>query len=387
MSTQLPVKSALDDIGTLYQERAKRARELSKQGKGVVGYLCCFVPVEFLTALDLVPYRIQGSVREPITMADSYLETIMCPYVRSCFDLALKGDYEFLSGLVVPHSCDTIQRIYDIWRVYREPKYHHFINVPHMMDPSSYEFFRKELELFGRSLEKFTGQKLTEQRLHHAIRLHNQNRALLRGLYELRKQDPPLVSGTEVTKMLIAGMGLPVEEFNDLITKVIREVKERRGGPTKKPARVLLFGSEVDDVAFVQLVEASGANVVMDDLCTGSRSFWEDVDATADPWGALATRYLRGIHCPRTCVPQGKDRHDDLEARFGYLKPYIHDFNVNGVIIYIIRFCDTYELDAPDVREYLQDQNIRSLYIEDDYSMTTIGQLRTRVQAFLEMIA
>jgi len=159
--TKLPVKSALGEAETYYVERLKRGSLLREQGRDVVGYFCCYAPVELLTALDLVPYRIQGSVREPITLADSYLETIMCPFVRSCFDLALKGDYEFLSGLVVPHSCDTVQRIYDIWRMYREPRFHHFINVPHMLDGSSTEFFQREVELLGRKLEQFSGRPLT----------------------------------------------------------------------------------------------------------------------------------------------------------------------------------------------------------------------------------
>lgn len=384
--TKLPVKSSMEKVETLYTERLEKAKHLTEQGRGIVGYFCCYVPLELLTALDLVPYRIQGSVREPITLADSYLETIMCPFVRSCFDLALKGDYEMLSGLIVPHSCDTVQRIYDIWRVYREPKFHHFVNVPHMLEASSLEFFQREVELLGRKLEQFTGRQLSEQRLRWAIGIHNETRALLRNLYDLRKQDPPLISGTAITRLLVAGMGMPVEEFNDLIAGVTKEVEERGSGVSPKAARVLIYGSEVDDVAFVQLVEGSGANVVMDDLCTGSRSFWEDVDTSIDPWQALASRYLKGIHCPRNSIQQGKDRQDDLENRFGYLKRFVQDFNVNGVVMYVIRFCDTYEMDAPDVRDYLQGIGIRSLYIEDDYSMTTIGQLRTRVQAFLEML-
>ncbi|PIU57660.1 MAG: hypothetical protein COS88_00500, partial [Chloroflexi bacterium CG07_land_8_20_14_0_80_51_10] len=85
----------------------KRAKELHDQGKKAMGYLCCYVPLEFMTALDIVPYRIMGNVNEPITEADVHMETIVCPFIRSAFDIALKGDLSFCDGLVIPHTCDS----------------------------------------------------------------------------------------------------------------------------------------------------------------------------------------------------------------------------------------------------------------------------------------
>ncbi|MDP6101635.1 MAG: 2-hydroxyacyl-CoA dehydratase family protein, partial [Dehalococcoidia bacterium] len=159
----------------LMKNFGSRARQLQAGGKKVVGYLCCYPPVEFLTALDLVPFRIQGNTREPISEADAYLETIMCPFIRSCFDRALKGDYKFLDGLVVPHSCDTVQRIYDIWRFYSPVPFTHFLNVPHMVSPSSFTFFEKELELFQQALEGLAGKKITPEDLQAAVKLHDEN--------------------------------------------------------------------------------------------------------------------------------------------------------------------------------------------------------------------
>lgn len=377
--------SAMDRVKQLYENRGQRAKELRAQGKKIVGYFCCYPPTEFLTALDLVPFRIQGTVKEPITQADAYLETIMCPFMRTCFDLALKGQYDFLDGLVVPHSCDTVQRIYDIWKHYRKPSYTHFINVPHMMDATSYEFFKRELEAFQRSLEEYTGVKLTQERLDKAIGLHNESRSLLRQLYDLRKPNPPMISGAEVTQLLVAGMGLPVQEYNDLIRGVIAEASSLPDRPEPRP-RLLVYGSEMDDTAFIQLIEDCGANVVMDDLCTATRCFWQDVPATPDRLDGLVDRYLGGLNCPRTYRPKTGSHREDMENRFGYLLDYAKDFGVQGVIFYIIRFCDTYEFDVPDVRDYLEENGFPVLHLEDDYSVFTIGQLRTRIQAFLETI-
>ena len=123
----------------------------------------------------------------------------------------------------------------------------------------------------------------------------------------------------------------------------------------------------------------------MDDLCTGSRFFWQDVPETDDPVDALARRYL-STHCPRSLKPQAGNRSEDLENRFGYIREFISKWKADGAIFYIVRYCDTCELEGPDLREYLTGLKLPVLMIEDDYSTSTIGQLRTRIQAFLEMI-
>ncbi len=370
----------LAGVREIYQNRDRRARELRGQGKKVIGYFCAYPPVEIITAADLVPYRIMGNVKEPITKADAYLETVTCPYIRNCFDAAIKGGYDFLDGIVVPHSCDPVERMSFIWPYYLKPAYSHCINVPHVVRPAAYEFFRAEVGYFKETLEEFVGSKISDQHLREAIDLHNENRSLVRELYELRKQDPPLLSGAETTQILVAAMSIPVEECNELLRSVISEVEDRRDGPKKKRARVLIHGCEIDDVAFMQLVEDCGANVVIDDLCIGTRFYWHDVERTEDPLDGLTTRYLDKVMCPRTY------RGGEPKERFGHILDYARGFNANSVILYIIRFCDTHAYDVPDLRDYLREAALPVLHLEDDYSLTTIGQLRTRVQAFLEIV-
>jgi benzoyl-CoA reductase subunit C len=378
--------TAIAELEALYTERGKRAKELRNSGKKVISYFCCFVPDEIITAFDMVPYRIQGSQSEPIDQADACIETMACPFARSCFNLALNGEYDFLDGFVAPHSCDTVERMYHIWRYYKPAPFTHFINVPHMMGPSSDEFYHKELEFFIKGLEKWSGKKLDTGKFREAIRLYNQRRAVLRELYELRKPDPPLVSGTEITEVLVAGMGIPAAEHIELVKRLIVEVKGRPRPKAQKLPRVFLWGNEIDDIAFIKLIEESGAYVVMDDLCTGSRFFWDDVPETNDPLDGIVSRYLH-IHCPRSNIPKAETREKDLENRYGYINRFIKEWNANGVIFYIVRYCDTCEMEGPDLREYLNEMKLPVLMIEDDYSTSTIGQLRTRVQAFLEMIA
>jgi benzoyl-CoA reductase subunit C len=164
------------------------------------------------------------------------------------------------------------------------------------------------------------------------------------------------------------------------------EIKGRPAPKADGLPRIFLWGNEIDDVAFIRLVEECGAHVVMDDLCTGTRFFWEDVSETNDPLDGIANRYIC-THCPRSLKPQVGNRQEDMENRFGYMKEFISQWQANGVIFYIVRYCDTCELEGPDLREYLNSLKLPVLMIEDDYSTSTIGQLRTRIQAFLEMIS
>ncbi len=370
----------------IYKNRGMRARALHDAGAIVIGYFCCFVPDEIITAFEMVPYRIQGSQSESIDEADAFLEPMACPFVVSCFNMALKGAYDFLDGFVAPHSCDTVERIYGIWSHHRPSPFNHMINVPHMQGPSSESFYRSELDYFIKSLEDWSGRKFEPETLRKAVSLYNERRKLLRDLYDLRKADPPLVSGAEILKILVAGMGMPCEEHLALLRRYVAEVEERPAPRKDKAPRIFIWGNEIDDAAFIELVEECGARVVADDLCTTTRSFWEDVPETANPLDGIAKRYL-ATHCPRSDVSQKEcGRSSDLEQRYGYVKKFIKDWNVNGAIFYIVRYCDTCELEGPDLREYLNGLDIPVLMIEDDYSISTIGQLRTRIQAFLEMI-
>ena len=102
----------------IYQNRSSRVKELKAQGKRIIGYPCAYVPLEMLTALNLVPYRTYGSIKEPITEADRTLPASFCPFIRSCFDCALKGKEGFLDGMVVAHSCDPQEKTARLWESY-----------------------------------------------------------------------------------------------------------------------------------------------------------------------------------------------------------------------------------------------------------------------------
>jgi benzoyl-CoA reductase subunit C len=377
----------LELVEKYYGDYGCRAKELKRRGKKIMGYLSALGPLEIITAADFMPIRIKGDVNEPITKADSQMETIVCPFVRNVFDSALKGRYDYLDGMVIPHTCDSISRTYDIWSYNLQLPYSHFLNVPHVTDEPSLEFFKEILATFIKSLEKFTGNKISDERLAQAVETYNQNREAIRQLYELRKSHPPLISGVEMMKVLVAAMSLPVEESTELICSVTDEVKKRGGTPAEKSARIMVVGDQIDDTALIEIIEKAGARMVMDDISIGSKIYWPDIEVTQNPIDGIAERYLRKIKLPTTYRDTGETYQDKLEERFGHIRQFIKDFRVDGAILFIYKYCDPYGFEVPATKTYIESLGTPVLYLEEEYSTSTFGRLKTRIEAFLEMIA
>jgi bcr-type benzoyl-CoA reductase subunit C len=380
--------SIFNMIEKYYKDYGLRAKELKKEGKKIVGYVCSFVPLEIITAAGCIPFRLRGDIHEPITKGDTLLETIVCPYYRSVFDLSVKGKYDFLSGLVIPHGCDSMVRSYSAWSYSLPYSYFHFVNIPSVCVESSFEFFGAELNDFKKSLEKFVGQTITDDDLARAIRVHNENRDKVRALYEFRKADPPLISGTELTMMLTVGSSLPIGEANVLFDQVLAEIGRRERSQLKKGPRIFMDGACIDNIELIKLVEELGGNVVADTICNGARDYFPRTDEIGNPIHALAHRYLDKINCPKTYRENKAGTFQgDMASRFGDIGAYAKEFKVNGAILYVYKYCDPFGFEVPARKAYYQSISVPLLHLEDVYSAGTMGQLRTRIQAFLEMIS
>jgi bzd-type benzoyl-CoA reductase N subunit len=369
-----------------YRDYGCRAKELKGEGKRSIGYLSPLGPLEIIAAAGFIPVRMKGSVDESVTKADTQMETIVCPFVRNVFDSALRGRYEYLDGMVIPHTCDSISRTYDIWSHNLQLPYSHFLNVPHVADDPSLKFFKEVLGTFMKSLERFTGKKITDEDLAKAVKAYNQNREAMRKLYELRRPHPPLISGVEMMKVLVAAMSLPVVESTELIYGVMDEVKKRESTLAEKSSRVMIIGDQIDDIALIEIIEKAGARMVMEDTSIGSKIYWPDIEVTQNPIDGIAERYLRKIKIPTTYRDTGETYQDKLEERFGHIRQFIKDFRVDGAILFIYKYCDPYGFEVPAIKNYIESLGTPVLYLEEEYSTSSFGRLKTRIEAFLEMI-
>jgi benzoyl-CoA reductase/2-hydroxyglutaryl-CoA dehydratase subunit BcrC/BadD/HgdB len=231
--------------------------------------------------------------------------------------------------------------------------------------------------MFKESLEQHFDIQITDEHLWEAIRLHNETRRLQRQLYELRKSESPPITGAETLAVMVAGSAMPREQYNQLLRELLDEISHLEGNIDYR-ARLMLIGGILDDPAYIEVIESQGGLVVTDSLCYGSRTMWRDVEEEAsDPITALAQYYIADRpHCPRMFGNQ--------QSRSTFVLDMIRDFKVDGVISERLVFCDNWTGEQFMVGEDLKEKSIPYIRLDREYVLAGIGQLRTRVQAFLE---
>jgi len=186
---------------------------------------------------------------------------------------------------------------------------------------------------------------------------------------------------------LTVGSSLPIEESNALFDQVLTEIGRRKKSPLIKGPRIFIDGACLDNIELIKLVEELGGNVVADAICNGARDYFPRTDVGGNPIDALAHRYLDKVNCPKTYRANKAGTFEgDIASRFGDIGAYAKEFKVDGAILYIYKYCDPFGFEVPARKAYYQSIHVPLLHLEDVYSAGTIGQLRTRIQAFLEMI-
>jgi len=344
-----------------------------------LGYFdsCNYTPEELIVAANLIPVRLFGSQTETPTLVDTHVQSHFCPFARSCLDLALKEHYANFAGFVVSHGCDVTNQFYDLWKKQVNPEYLYYLHVPlNIEGETAKRFFVKELADFKSSLEKFVGKEISQDDLRWGIEICNETREWLRKISELRKKDPPLVTGAELHELVRMSQITAKEEINKVLRQKYNKLSNRTAPGNRKP-RILLSGSIIDDSALIQFFEDLGVSVVADDLCVGSRYFWTSIDITQDPLYDIATRYLtKPILSAK--VPRVK--------RLEYIRILINRYQVDGVMLHQLKYCDSYHIDNVTVHEALKEAEIPVLVLETSYTMSGMGQLRTRVEAFIELL-
>jgi bzd-type benzoyl-CoA reductase N subunit len=373
--------SALDELTSIVNNLVNpHIEEWKQQGKKVVGFMCTYVPEEILYAAGILPVRLRAPNCVETTSADVYMSHLNCTFIRSCLEFTLEDKYKFLDGLVFTNSCDHVRRMYDILGEIRPTDFPllYLISVPHKVNDDLIAWFRDELGRFKQTVEKTFGVEITDASLRNAIDVYNETRSLLRQLYDLRKGKNPPLTGAETLSVIVAGFSLPKNKYNELLRQLLDELGEREGISDYR-ARLMIAGSGgCDNPAYLQVMEDLGGLVVTDSLCFGSRYFWEPVEVGNDPLLNLAKAYLNRPSCPRMV--------DNAGERSDYMKQMVNDFNVDGVVFQRIRYCDLWGGQLLYLEKEMKESNIPMLSIDREYSLGAVGQLRTRVQAFLERI-
>jgi benzoyl-CoA reductase/2-hydroxyglutaryl-CoA dehydratase subunit BcrC/BadD/HgdB len=350
-----------------------------EKGGKVVGYFCSALPEEMITAAGLLPFRLRAPGSTSTELSDSFLSNLNCSFPRHAFNMALKGEYDFIDALVIFNSCDHIRRVYDHWIRQLKTPFVRILSLPKKAEAPQVEWFRGELASLKEDLQSHFGVEIKDDQLNDAIRLHNETRRLLRELYELRKAKNPPISGSEALAVTVASTAMPQERYNTLLRELLEDVKQAEGISDYR-ARLMVVGGELDDPQYLQVIEDQGALVVTDSVCFGSRLFWEEVNENAeDPLTALAQYYVADRpSCARMFT--------EYEKRSAYVRSMLDEFSVDGAIFERLTFCEVWGFEQFSLTNDFKEWNIPLLCMDREYLLSGVGQLRTRVQAFLEMV-
>lgn len=347
-----------------------------KNGGKVVGWLCTYAPEEIIYAAGMLPVRILGS-HETQDVTDAYIATIYCPFCRDALAQGLKGRYSYLDGLVHARSCVHIRNTFINWERHVPIDFAYLMFMPaHVQSPRAKPFLAKEYADFKEALERWGGKAISGAALDNAIDVYNTNRRLMKQVYEFRKRDNPPITGAEAMAMVISSQLMDKAEHNKLLGQLLKELSGR-DSVRETGARLMLIGSEMDDIEFVKLVEGLDATFVIDEHCSGTRYFWDEILPQENRLAAIAARYIDRIPCPPKDWPERR--------RLPFILGLAKEYRAQGVLLYQQKFCDPHEFDIPVLKKMFQENNIPTLVLEFDVTIPW-GQFRTRIEAFLETL-
>jgi benzoyl-CoA reductase/2-hydroxyglutaryl-CoA dehydratase subunit BcrC/BadD/HgdB len=367
----------------LYTARVKELRAEKEAGKKLIGVFCNFVPEELILAAGAVPIRLCSGCQEPIATAEEVLPRNFCPAIKSSLGMLMNRSphFELADLLITPTTCDGKKKMAE---VLAEHKPTWVMEVPHTtVTQPARELWLAEIRNLKKNLEEVTGHRITKKSLRHAIELTNRRRALIRRLYEVRKKSNVPIWGRDVLLATNLWFHDDAERWISHMEFLCEEVEKKTEGVGKPGApRVLLTGSPVilPTWKLPRLIEESGAILVADEICTGAKVVWDPVYIV--DWSmnemilGLADRYLMN-----SCACFTPNR-----ARIERLLQFVQQFNVSGVVYHVLMGCYIYSIEGRHIEKSLMEKGTPMLTIETDYSTEDVEQIRTRIEAFLEMI-
>lgn len=350
-------------------------KQKTETGKKMIGSTCAFTPEEFIIAAGAHPFRIFGE-SESLSGADAHIQAYGCSMVRGMLEDGLSGKLDFLDGVVFPHACDSIQRLSDIWRL-NIPSLHFDVLLPVKLDtPLAQSYFVKVLERFRKDLEKALDVVISETALKESIILMNQMRSRLKRLYELQSEKPGILSGSDLSAVVKACMVMDKQEAANRLAELI-DVLET-SFTEKKIKRILISGSVCSHPDIYEMIENKGAVVVWDDLCSGSRYFEGLADEDTEPVQAIAGRFTERYVCPA--------KHLGVKFQMENLKMLIKQHHIDGILFMLLKFCEPFSFDYPDIKTELEKMEIPFLLVEMDRHNEVDEQMRTRIDTMLEIL-
>jgi benzoyl-CoA reductase subunit C len=364
----------LDDFYQFFRTRSK-IDEYKAAGRNVIGTLCNNVPEEIIHSLGAMPVRLLG-LSQTTENADSKLPSWLCSYARRIMEDGLKGELNYLDGVVGITTDDTKTHLYSVYTFYVKHDFSYLIQMPYVRDEMSLEFFMEELQRFADKLSQHLSLKFSEEKLGNSVRIYNRFRKLCEELCDLRSDDAPKLSGVSWMKVMLGSTSILKEDFNKMLEDRLGRLKDSEGIKDYK-LRVHISGTDYYDLELFGLIESLGGVIVSDDLCTATGYFAGFVDENKKPLKGLAERYLGCSACALTSPSDGLS----IEERISFIKERIERNKAEAIVILRDRGCEICGHQCPLIIEEFYDFPVLLLDVDIPLS---VEQYVTRIEAFIE---
>jgi benzoyl-CoA reductase/2-hydroxyglutaryl-CoA dehydratase subunit BcrC/BadD/HgdB len=371
------------EIATLKERNLIALKEAREAGRHAVGTYCLFSPTELILAAGAIPVSLCGTSQKPIPAAEKVLPRNLCPLIKSSYGFAVTDTcpyFHFADFLLAETTCDGKKKMYELLG---ELKPIHVMQLPQIQDEAALDYWFMEIGRLKTRLEREFGVRITDKALTEAIRLMNEERRSLQALQDVCKAIPSPISGLDLLTVL-HNRGFSVDrraaiELVDRFAAELRQMAAAGISPfTESTPRILLTGVPVGvgSEKLIRIIEESGASVVCLESC-GAYKKVEQVREGGDPLRAIAERYLK---VPCSCMSPNTGRLELVER-------LTREFRVDGVVDLTWLGCHTYAVESSVLKKHLQQRTgLPFLQIETDYSESDTGQLKVRVEAFLEIV-
>lgn len=384
MSNNLPKQ--FEEFNEARRNGFIKAKEIKDEGKKLAGVFCAYTPVEIPMAAGMTTVGLCGVSEEPINESEKVLPRNLCPLIKSSYGHAVTDTcpYIYFSDILIAETtCDGKKKMYEELGKIKDL---HLMHLPNAKAGEfAYNLWKSELIRLKESLEDKFNIEITDENLRGAIKSKNEERRLIKEVHELSKMTPPPLNGFELHTILYnTGFKFDREDMKKELRDVINNIKTRyengeRPISEDKP-RILITGCPIGGVAekIIKTIEESGAVVVALDNCMGLKPNYELVDETNDDLiDALARKY---IDIPCSCMSGNN-------GRVEMINELIDDYKIDGVIDVVLQACHTFNIESYKIKEFVtKEKNIPFMSIETDYSKGDTEQIRTRFEAFVEMI-
>lgn len=347
-----------------------REWKAAEPGRKVVGFMPVYVPCEIIHAAGMLPLGILGGGDQlEVIHGDAYYQSYICRIPRSTIELGISKRLDFVDGMLFPSICDVIRNLSGMWQLMFPEVYTRYFDVPqNYQDDVGGEYFRFELEELKAGLESIGGKPVTDDAIRNSIAVYNENRQLVRAVYEFRSKTPERAPSSEVYLLMRAGMVLPVEDHTQMLRDYL-DAAEHEERPLRDNCRIIISGAfcEQPPLNLIKSIEMAGCHIVDDDYMLVNRWLLEEVSTEGDPLTNLVHAFL---HASADTAAKYCDSDEEVGRQL--LESVAHH-KAEGVIFSAASFCDPALLERPMLADKLAENDIP--YISFKYAENS-GQMQ-----------